>query len=142
MDYLNSFIDNWEDYLDVTEKILFCSLSDQVCLCHSKAIYSTAGCMIGSYNYTNSACLYNHEHTTLFGPGTPFAQQLMDQLQVQWNSGCALVSVQMELQLYKMTRKLNCFSEVLRENIGQIGLGPVDSPMYFCGFKTNCQNYK
>ena len=50
--------------------------------------------MIGSYDYTNAARLKNQEHATLFGPGTSFTQELMDQLQTHWSSGRRLVSIQ------------------------------------------------
>lgn len=88
MEYLNAFIDNGEDYLDATERVLLHSLSNEVYLCHSKAMCSTAGCMIGSYNYTNAARLCNQEHASLFGPGTGIVVVL-------WNL------YEIELELYK-----------------------------------------
>ena len=47
--------------------------------------------MIGSYNYTTAARMYNEEHNTLFGPNAPMSAQLRDQLEAHWNRSAPLV---------------------------------------------------
>lgn len=47
--------------------------------------------MIGSYNYTTAARMYNEEHNTLFGPNAPMSAQLRDQLEAHWNRSDPLV---------------------------------------------------
>ena len=48
---------------------------------HSKAMVSTAGSMVGSYNYTYASRLYNHEHGVLLGVGHS-SQAIQEQLMV------------------------------------------------------------
>ena len=59
--------------------------------CQSKAIVSTAGCMIGSYDYTSAARKYNQEHNTLFSADTPICIQLLEQLEARWNRSSDVV---------------------------------------------------
>jgi len=52
---------------------------------HSKALVSTAGAMIGSYNYTYAARFRNREDAIVVGPGTMVDGIREDLLQV-WNA--------------------------------------------------------
>ena len=53
---------------------------------HSKAVVTSAGAMVGSYNYTQASRLKHYEHAALFGPSIPQYQGLRTELSQFWNS--------------------------------------------------------
>lgn len=52
---------------------------------HSKAFVSTAGAMVGSYNYTNKARLVQFEHSVMLGEEERDVSGLREELRVFWD---------------------------------------------------------
>lgn len=96
--YLNYYLKNDElphsqraIIFDAMKRVHYRSAKTTPGFCHSIAMVSNAGCMIGSYNYTTAARMYNEEHNTLFGPNEPMNTQVRDQLEARWNRSAPLV---------------------------------------------------
>lgn len=53
---------------------------------HSKGVVSTAGAMIGSYNYSAAARLRHFEHSVLLKPDNQATTMLRDELSNGWNA--------------------------------------------------------
>ena len=54
--------------------------------CHSKGIVSTAGAMIGSYNYTSKARIRHFEHSILLEPNCQATKMLREELSNGWKA--------------------------------------------------------
>jgi hypothetical protein len=58
---------------------------------HTKGLISSAGCMIGSYNFTIAARKKNVEHGMVYDPG-PICDELRAQLDSVWETALPMVS--------------------------------------------------
>ena len=52
---------------------------------HTKAVVSSGGAMVGSYNYTVAARLRHYEHTSLLPPDDPDCERIRTELKHAWN---------------------------------------------------------
>ena len=90
-DFINQdFLAGRNDILDACQRLNIRSTPMYPGFCHSKAMVSTAGSMVGSYNYTYAARQYNHEHGVLLGPGHS-SQILQQQLKARFENASPIV---------------------------------------------------
>ena len=90
-DFINQdFLAGRNDILDACQRLNIRSTPMYPGFCHTKAIVSTAGFMVGSYNYTYAARMYNYEHGILLGPGDT-AQTVEDQLKAGFENARPIV---------------------------------------------------
>ena len=89
---LNEFIGGDATVHEAVERLGLRSTKVFPGFCHnSKAVYSTAGVMTGSYTFTSAARLYNEEHGLFLGPGHEDNNQLRLQLEARWNRATPMI---------------------------------------------------
>lgn len=88
---INEFIGGSADVQKAVERLRLRSTKASPGVCHSNAIYSTAGVMTGSYNFATAARLYNQEHGLFLGTGHEDNEQLRRQLEARWNLASPMV---------------------------------------------------
>ena len=86
----NTFLGGRNDILDACQRLNIRSNPVKPGFCHSKAIVSTAGAMIGSHNYTFAARFFNYEHGILLGPGDS-SQTVENQLKARFEASSPVV---------------------------------------------------
>ncbi|KAG7372706.1 PLD-like domain containing protein [Nitzschia inconspicua] len=89
-DFINTFIGGRNDILDACQRLNIHSTPMKPGFCHSKAIVSTAGAMLGSYNYTFAARFFNYEHGILLGPGDS-SRTVQDRLKARFEASSPVV---------------------------------------------------
>ena len=91
LEYLNKFIGNSPTRQEAILRLGLRSTPKQPGHCHTKAVWSTAGVMTGSYNFTTSGRKYDREHGFIVGPDHPDSAILREQLQTIWDGARPMV---------------------------------------------------